>query len=123
MQSLQDKASEWSGVAAGDAFAIDDGNVFAALGGTTQPCVDLATYSFTRSRLLSLARRRAGSFFLLAISGALILGGVNWVYEDEEEWFRQIFAGSKKEDAIRNQYEFLVQRMGGPQLFSQRRGN
>jgi hypothetical protein len=45
------------------------------------------------------------------------------VYEDEEEWFREIFSGSKKEDAIRNQYEFLVQRMGGPPLFSQRRGN
>lgn len=123
MQSMQDKASEWSGVAAGDAFAIDDGNVFEALGGTTQPFVDLSTNFYTRSRLLSLARRRSGSFFLLAISGALILGGVNRVYEDEEEWFRQIFAGSKKEDAIRNQYEFLVQRMGGPQLFSQRRGN
>jgi truncated hemoglobin YjbI len=45
------------------------------------------------------------------------------VYEDEEEWFREIFSGSKKEDAIQNQYEFLVQRMGGPPLFSQRRGN
>uniref|UniRef100_A0A0E0E3D0 Uncharacterized protein n=1 Tax=Oryza meridionalis TaxID=40149 RepID=A0A0E0E3D0_9ORYZ len=93
MQSLQDKASEWSGVAAGDAFAIDEGNVFEALGGTTQPFVNLSTNFYTR------------------------------VYEDEEEWFRQIFAGSKKEDAIRNQYEFLVQRMGGPQLFSQRRGH
>ena len=45
------------------------------------------------------------------------------MYEDEEEWFREIFAGSKKEDAIQNQYEFLIQRMGGPPLFSQRRGN
>ena len=47
----------------------------------------------------------------------------NRVYEDEEEWFREIFSGSRKEDAIQNQYEFLVQRMGGPPLFSQRRGN
>jgi len=45
------------------------------------------------------------------------------VYEDEEEWFREIFAVSKKEDATQNQYEFLIQRMGGPPLFSQRRGN
>ncbi|RAL52935.1 unnamed protein product [Cuscuta campestris] len=45
------------------------------------------------------------------------------VYDDEEEWFRSIFANSKKEDAIRNQYEFFVQRMGGPPLFSQRRGH
>ncbi|XP_039843899.1 two-on-two hemoglobin-3 [Panicum virgatum] len=93
MQSLQDKASEWSGVAAADAFAIDDGNIFEALGGTPQPFVDLSTNFYTR------------------------------VYEDEEEWFREIFAGSKKEDAIQNQYEFLIQRMGGPPLFSQRRGH
>ncbi|KAK4785673.1 hypothetical protein SAY86_002362 [Trapa natans] len=31
--------------------------------------------------------------------------------------------GSKKEDAIRNQYEFFVQRMGGPPLYSQRKGH
>ncbi|KAF8393345.1 hypothetical protein HHK36_021588 [Tetracentron sinense] len=47
----------------------------------------------------------------------------NRVYDDEEEWFRSIFANSKKEDAIRNQYEFFAQRMGGPPLFSQRRGH
>lgn len=46
----------------------------------------------------------------------------NRVYDDEEEWFRSIFANSKKEDAIQNQYEFFVQRMGGPSLYSQRRG-
>lgn len=45
------------------------------------------------------------------------------VYDDEEEWFRSIFANSKKEDAIQNQYEFFIQRMGGPPLFSQRRGD
>lgn len=44
------------------------------------------------------------------------------VYDDEEEWFRSIFGNSKKEEAIQNQYEFFVQRMGGPPLFSQRRG-
>ncbi|KAG6391267.1 hypothetical protein SASPL_149020 [Salvia splendens] len=47
----------------------------------------------------------------------------NRVYDDEEEWFRSIFANSKKEDAIQNQYEFFIQRMGGPPLFSQRRGH
>ncbi|XP_039159894.1 two-on-two hemoglobin-3-like [Eucalyptus grandis] len=30
------------------------------------------------------------------------------VYDDEEEWFRSIFADSKKEEAIQNQYEFFV---------------
>nr|CAB3468284.1 unnamed protein product [Digitaria exilis] len=97
MQSLQDKASEWSGVAAADAFAIDDGNIFESLGGTPQPFVDLSTNFYTRSAIAPL------------------------VYEDEEEWFREIFSGSKKEDAIQNQYEFLIQRMGGPPLFSERR--
>ncbi|OIW14358.1 hypothetical protein TanjilG_15712 [Lupinus angustifolius] len=47
----------------------------------------------------------------------------NRVYDDEEEWFRSIFASSEKENAIQNQYEFFVQRMGGPPLFSQRRGH
>lgn len=44
------------------------------------------------------------------------------VYDDDEEWFRSIFGNSEKEKAIQNQYEFLVQRMGGPPLYSQRRG-
>ncbi|XP_010925331.1 group 2 truncated hemoglobin 3-2 isoform X2 [Elaeis guineensis] len=92
MQSLQQKAYEWSGVAASDAFAIDDTNLFETLGGL-QPFVDLSTNFYNR------------------------------VYDDEEEWFRSIFANSKKEDAIRNQYEFLVQRMGGPPLYSQRKGH
>lgn len=47
----------------------------------------------------------------------------NRVYDEEEEWFRSIFANSRKEDAIQNQYEFFVQRMGGPPLYSQRRGS
>ncbi|VVB10641.1 unnamed protein product [Arabis nemorensis] len=45
------------------------------------------------------------------------------VYDDEEEWFRSMFSNSKKEDAIQNQYEFFVQRMGGPPLYSQRKGH
>ncbi|KAL9313406.1 hypothetical protein ACSQ67_018858 [Phaseolus vulgaris] len=72
MQSLQQKASEWSGISIDDAFAIDDADL---------------------------------------------------VYDDDEEWFRSIFGNSEKEKAIQNQYEFLVQRMGGPPLYSQRRGH
>ena len=45
------------------------------------------------------------------------------VYEDEEKWFSDIFAGSAKADAIQNQYEFFIQRMGGPPLYSQRKGH
>ncbi|XP_074585717.1 group 2 truncated hemoglobin 3-2-like [Curcuma longa] len=92
MQSLQQKASEWSGVAASDAFAIDETNLFKTLGGI-QPFIDLSSNFYNR------------------------------VYDDDEEWFRSIFSNSRKEDAIRNQYEFFVQRMGGPNLYSQRKGH
>ncbi|XP_074584560.1 uncharacterized protein LOC141840468 [Curcuma longa] len=47
MQSLQQKASEWSGVAASDAFAIDETNLFETLGGI-QPFVDLSTNFYNR---------------------------------------------------------------------------
>ncbi|GFS40278.1 hemoglobin 3 [Actinidia rufa] len=91
MQSLQQKASEWSGVDPSDAFAIDDTNLFEKLGLGT--FINLSTNFYNR------------------------------VYDDDEEWFRSIFANSKKEDAIQNQYEFFVQRMGGPPLYSQRKGH
>lgn len=92
MQSLQHKASEWSGVSTDEAFSIDETNLFQKLG--LQTFINLSTNFYNR------------------------------VYDDEEEeWFRLIFANSKKEEAIQNQYEFFVQRMGGPPLFSQRRGH
>ncbi|KAI6680069.1 hypothetical protein NL676_033950 [Syzygium grande] len=91
MQSLQEKASQWSGVDPEDAFAIDGTNLFQKLGLPT--FINLSTNFYTR------------------------------VYDDEEEWFRSIFANSKKEEAIQNQYEFFVQRMGGPALYSQRKGH
>nr|XP_007161323.1 hypothetical protein PHAVU_001G060000g [Phaseolus vulgaris]ESW33317.1 hypothetical protein PHAVU_001G060000g [Phaseolus vulgaris] len=91
MQNLQQKASEWSGVATEEAFAIDTTNLFHKLG--LQTFINLSTNFYNR------------------------------VYGDEEEWFRSIFADSEKENAIQNQYEFFVQRMGGPPLFSQRRAS
>ncbi|XP_030452443.1 two-on-two hemoglobin-3 [Syzygium oleosum] len=91
MQSLQEKASQWSGVDPEDAFAIDGTNLFQKLGLPT--FINLSTNFYSR------------------------------VYDDGEEWFRSIFANSKKEEAIQNQYEFFVQRMGGPALYSQRKGH
>ncbi|XP_057442855.1 two-on-two hemoglobin-3-like [Lotus japonicus] len=91
MQSLQHKASEWSGVPSDEAFAIDDTNLFLKLG--LQTFINLSTNFYNR------------------------------VYDDDEEWFRSIFADSEKQNAIQNQYEFFVQRMGGPPLFSQRQGH
>ena len=43
------------------------------------------------------------------------------VFEDKG-WFRNIFANVTKEAAIQNQFEFLVQEFGGPNLYAQRKG-
>ena len=45
------------------------------------------------------------------------------VFADTEQWFRDIFASATKEEAIQNQYEFFIQRMGGPALYTQRKGD
>nr|GEY71952.1 two-on-two hemoglobin-3 [Tanacetum cinerariifolium] len=108
MQTLQEKAAEWSGVDHEDAFAIDQTNLYQKLG--LQTFINLSTDFYTST--FALTRTPARGF----------PSGIG-VYEDEEEWFRSIFADSKKEDAIQNQYEFFVQRMGGPPLFSQRKGH
>jgi hypothetical protein len=47
MQSLQEKASEWSGVKTEDAFAIDDNNLFQKLGGL-QTFINLSTNFYNR---------------------------------------------------------------------------
>lgn len=91
MQSLQQKASAWSGVAQEDAFAIDETDLYSMLGHET--FVKLSTEFYNR------------------------------VYADDDESFRSIFSNSNKEDAIKNQYEFFIQRMKGPPLYSQRKGH
>ncbi|EFJ07410.1 hypothetical protein SELMODRAFT_133662 [Selaginella moellendorffii] len=91
MQSLQDRASELSGVSQDDAFEIDEINLYKKLGHET--FVKLSTNFYNR------------------------------VYADDEEWFRSIFANSSKDAAIQNQYEFFIQRMGGPPLYSRRKGH
>eukprot|EP00930_Biecheleria_cincta_P099261 TRINITY_DN908_c0_g2_i1.p1 TRINITY_DN908_c0_g2~~TRINITY_DN908_c0_g2_i1.p1 ORF type:complete len:270 (-),score=45.61 TRINITY_DN908_c0_g2_i1:373-1158(-) len=45
------------------------------------------------------------------------------VYADPEPWFRAIFASSTEDEAAKNQYEWLVQRCGGPPLYSNRKGH
>jgi len=37
-------------------------------------------------------------------------------------WFLQIFASSTKSEAVDNQYRFLVQLLGGPALYQQKKG-
>lgn len=44
------------------------------------------------------------------------------VYTDEA-WFRDIFANTTKEAAMRNQREFLAQEFGGPPLYRERKGH
>ena len=46
----------------------------------------------------------------------------NRVYDDPDEWFTSMFPPDKGQ-AIQNQYEFFIQRFGGPQLYSQRKGH
>jgi truncated hemoglobin YjbI len=61
------------------------------------------------------------------------------VYNDSEKWFRDLFAGNllnrgllfwplfledrPMDAAIQNQYEFFIQRFGGPDLYSKRKGH
>jgi len=44
------------------------------------------------------------------------------VYADTEPSFRGMFP-KDKDSAIRNQYEFFIQRMHGPELYSERKGH
>jgi truncated hemoglobin YjbI len=39
------------------------------------------------------------------------------VYNDEEKWFQNIFKNKSMEEAIENQAEFFMQRMGGTYVF------
>ena len=45
------------------------------------------------------------------------------VFTDEEVWFRNIFKNRSIEEAIENQAQFFMQRMGGPAYFTQRKGH
>lgn len=54
MQSLQEKASEWSGVSQEDAFEIDNTNLFQKLG--LQTFINLSTNFYTRFFTNYLAR-------------------------------------------------------------------
>jgi truncated hemoglobin YjbI len=89
--SLQDKASQDSGVSQEEAFKIDQVNLYERLG--RDVFVQLSTEFYNR------------------------------VYSDPDAWFLDIFASSPKDAAIQNQYEFFIQRMGGPPLYSQRKGH
>ncbi|GAB4823935.1 hypothetical protein N2152v2_010981 [Parachlorella kessleri] len=102
MPSLPELACERSGVTADKAFAIDDedAKLYDKLGQDT--FVKLSTEFYNR------------------------------VYDDSEPVdaggsqpvpFNSIFSKFTKESAIRNQYEFVIQRLGGPPLYSQRKGH
>lgn len=120
MQSLQQKASEWSGVPTNEAFSIDETNLFLKLG--LQTFINLSTNFYNRFQFSTIIQFCKCIIITAKTIIHLFYICFGRVYDDEEEWFRSIFANSKKEEAIQNQYEFFVQRMGGPPLFSQRRG-
>jgi len=47
----------------------------------------------------------------------------NRVFADKSNpWFLGIFATSTKDEAIDNQYRFLVQTFGGPELYKEKKG-
>ena len=69
-----------------------------------------------------LGTNRTGSMIYKVLTCSTSFSCLCSVYSDDEEWFREIFANSTKDDAIRNQYEFFIQRMGGPSLYSDRKG-
>jgi truncated hemoglobin YjbI len=62
---------------------------------------------------------RLGQSVLVRLSTAFY----DRVYDDDQAWFRDIFAGADKAEAIRNQWEWLVQRVGGPPLYQTRKGH
>lgn len=45
------------------------------------------------------------------------------VFADEEKWFRNIFKGRSLDEAVQNQVDFFIQRLGGPPRFSERKGH
>jgi truncated hemoglobin YjbI len=42
--------------------------------------------------------------------------------DDQEAWFLNIFSSSTKQEAIDNQFRFLVQTFGGPELYKEKKG-
>ena len=61
---------------------------------------------------------RIGSERLLRLSTAFY----DRVFAEADDWFRNIFASSTKQEAIDNQYRFLVQTLGGPPLYRDKKG-
>lgn len=68
--------------------------------------------------------RAAGLYERIGVDGFKRLSAefYNRVYSDEA-WFRAIFSNTTKAAAIRNQFEFLVQDLGGPHLYEARKGH
>uniref|UniRef100_A0A7S3LSX9 Globin n=1 Tax=Aplanochytrium stocchinoi TaxID=215587 RepID=A0A7S3LSX9_9STRA len=94
MQNLQEKARRLSGVSSEEAFALDK--------------LEPSLYE----------RLKHDTFVKLSTEF------YNRVYSDTgSPWFLEIFARHDKQMAIQNQYEFFIQRMGGPPLYSQRKGH
>ena len=61
----------------------------------------------------------------LGLDGILALSRLFYdsVFSDKDNlWFINIFASSTKEEAIDNQYRFLVQTFGGPSIYQDKKG-
>ena len=97
MKAIQASACRFSGVSMEEAFVIDkaEPSLYVRLG---------------HPALVALSTRFYDAVYAEDPAG-------------EFAWFRAIFAGSDKAAAIRNQHEFLTQRLGGPSFFSDRKGH
>ena len=87
----------------------------AALSGVTHAQSLLATTSLTPT----LLERIGGSSGFITLSTLFY----NRVFNDKANpWFLGIFATSTKDEAIDNQFRFLVQTFGGEELYRQKKG-
>lgn len=118
MPTLPEIASERSGVPLDEAFSIDEVQLATRL--PQAVFVSLSTGFYDRVFADEEGWFRCGGARADHIMSGGACGGS--VRDRPRPACRDIFATSSKEAAIQNQYEFFIQRMGGPPLYSQRKG-
>lgn len=77
----------------------------------------------TKEQALRIDEVNLAEFLGVDVIRALSTNFYTRVYADDAEpWFKNIFKGRPIEESIQNQMDFFIQRMGGPPLYSQRKG-
>jgi truncated hemoglobin YjbI len=78
--------------------------------------------SLEASRLRPSAYDRAGGSDGLLLLSTLFYDRVYADAGSDSSWFLNIFSSSTKSEAIDNQHRFLVQTLGGPPLYAEKKG-